>query len=139
LTTASHLLQAVKLEKECPLFWHCVSTLLQSFGTFHEMLGFQHQMFNHNSGTTKWLDKLDTTVSDGYHEAWIEQGSRSSRLRYYIALDVFEYAANADIAHISKLVIENLEALEKIRVRLLLHATVSPVFTPCLYSFLQSD
>ena len=41
----------------------------------------------------------------------------ASILRYHIALDIFEYAANAGIAHVSKLISENLEKLEEIRVR----------------------
>ena len=41
----------------------------------------------------------------------------ASILRYHIALDIFEYAANAGIAHVSKLISENLEKLEEIKVR----------------------
>lgn len=82
------------------------------------MLGFQRNMFSHNANTTTWLDKLYYTLQDHYQSAWTEPGSRSSILRYHIALDIFEYAANAEIARVSKLISESLTELEEIRVHL---------------------
>lgn len=75
-------------------------------------MGHLRTSFKHSPDTVFWLDAAWDLMEK---KAWEVSEEKAARLRYYIALDLFEYAPKDGITEVSGLIREHLSELSELK------------------------
>jgi len=121
-STLTLSLQPSHLERSCPDLWNAVKEVIKG-DKFYQTLGVHLDRIYRSSRPSNFVQGM---VSQGFQQAWTTKAPKADSLRYYILVDVVEYAGyhGEPTPGLLKLV-EELIALHEVR------ALPSP---PCLGS-----